>query len=233
MDDDRPVGPVEGLSVLDLSYGGIAGPIAAMLLADHGAQVTKIEPPGGDPLRQWSASGSVGTDGDPDGALFRFLHTSKRSIVADATAADGRAAIHGLVAGATLVVENWLPGSAETWGYGIDDLRAVEPRVSLLSLSPFGRGGPMSRRPANDFTMHGWSGSMSTRGTLDRPPLTAGGATGEWTTGTFGALGALTFMQQSMLSGRGEHLDVSMLEALMLTHTTYACLLYTSDAADE
>lgn len=216
-------GPYAGVRVIDLA-SGIAGGYCTKLLADVGCDIVKVEPPGGDPLRQWSASGSVGVDGDPDGALFRFLHTSKRAVIADATSDDGRAAILALVGGATLVVENWLPGSAEAWGFGIDDLRAIEPGITLLSLSHFGRGGPMSRRAANDFTMHGWSGSISTRGTLDRPPLTAGGATGEWTTGTFGALAALTFLQQSMLSGRGEHLDVSMLEALMLTHTTYAAV---------
>ena len=212
-----------GVRVIDLS-SGIAGGYCTKLLADVGCDVIKVEPPGGDPLRQWSSSGSVGTDGDPDGALFRFLHTSKRAVIADAASPAGRSAILDLIAGATLVVENWTPGTAEAWGYGIDDLRLIEPRISLLSLSAFGRGGPMSRHPANDFTMHGWSGSMSTRGTLDRPPLTVGGATGEWTTGTFGALGALTFLHQSILRGRGEHLDVSMLETLMLTHTTYAAV---------
>ena len=216
-------GPFAGVRVIDLS-SGISGGYCTKLLADVGCDVIKVEPSDGDPLRRWSASGSVGTDGDPDGALFRFLHTSKRAVIADATSAAGRSTIYDLVAGATLVVENWVPGTAEAWGYGIDDLRAIEPRISLLSLSAFGRGGPMSRRPANDFTMHGWSGSMSTRGTLDRPPLTAGGATGEWSTGTFAALGALTFLHQSMRSGRGDHLDVSMLETLMLTHTTYAAL---------
>ena len=213
--------PYQGVRVLDLS-SGIAGGYCTKLLADLGCDVIKIESPAGDPLRRWSASGSVGTDGDPDGALFRYLHTSKRSIMADARADGGRATILDLVRGAAIVVENWLPGTAEAWGYGIDDLRSVKPSIGLVSMSAFGRGGPMSQRPANEFTIQGWSGSMSTRGTVERPPLQAGGSSGEWATGTFAALGALTFLRQAMASGRGEHLDVSMLEATMLTHTTYS-----------
>jgi crotonobetainyl-CoA:carnitine CoA-transferase CaiB-like acyl-CoA transferase len=213
--------PYAGVRVIDLS-SGIAGGYCTKLLADLGCDVIKVESADGDPLRRWSASGSLGVDGDPDGALFRYLHTSKRGVIADATTAAGRATILDLIAGAAIVVENWLPGTAEALGYGIDDLRAVEPAIGLVSLSSFGRGGPMSRLAANEFTVQGWSGSISTRGTLDRPPLTAGGATGEWATGIFGALGAVTFLHQATLRGRGDHLDVSMLEALMLTHTTYA-----------
>lgn len=218
---DGSAPPLDGIRVIDLSTG-IAGGYCTKLLADLGCDVVKVESPTGDPLRRWSASGSVGLDGDADGALFRYLHTSKRSVVADATTPEGRGEILGLVRGAAIVVENWRPGVAEERGYGIDALREVSTDVSLVSMSAFGRGGPMTETTANEFTVQGWSGSISTRGTLDRPPLTAGGATGEWATGTFAALAALTFHQQSVVSGHGDHLDVSMLEALMLTHTTYA-----------
>ena len=221
MDVNEARPPYDGVRVIDLSTG-IAGGYCTKLLADLGCDVIKIESPVGDPLRNWSAAGSVGHDGDSDGALFRYLHTSKRSIIADATADAGRATILELMRGAAIAVENWLPGTAEAWGYGIDNLRAVEPAIGLVSMSAFGRGGPMSRGAATEFTIQGWSGSMSTRGTMDRPPLQAGGATGEWATGTFAALGALTFLHQAVASGRGEHLDVSMLETTMLTHTTYA-----------
>jgi crotonobetainyl-CoA:carnitine CoA-transferase CaiB-like acyl-CoA transferase len=215
--------PYTGTRVVDLSTG-IAGGYCTKLLADAGCDVVKVEPPAGDPVRTWSASGSVGTDGDPDGALFRFLHTSKRSVVADPFTDDGRARVVDLVRGATLVVESWTPGVAEAHGYGIDDLRAVAPGVTLVSLSDFGRGGPWTGRPATEFTLQGWSGSMSARGVMERPPLQAGGRTGEWITGAQAALGALTFLHQAVVSGRGDHLDVAALEAVMVTHTTYASL---------
>ena len=215
--------PYSGTRVVDLTTG-IAGGYCTKLLADSGCDVVKVEPPGGDPLRGWSASGSVGADGDPDGALFRFLHTSKRSVLADPFTDGGRAAILEIVRGAAVVVENWAPGVAEANGYGIDALRAVAPAVTLVSMSDFGRGGPWSERAATEFTLQGWSGSMSARGTMEHPPLQAGGRTGEWIAGTTAALAALTFLQQSMVAGRGDHLDVATLEAVMLTHTTYASI---------
>ncbi|MCU1390191.1 MAG: acyl-CoA transferase, partial [Ilumatobacteraceae bacterium] len=186
-----------GMRVVDLS-SGIAGGYCTKVLADVGFDVIKVEPPAGDRLRHWSASGSVGADGDSDGALFRYLNTSKRSVVADAATSRGRAAILELARDSAVVVENWQPGVAEALGLGIDDLREVAPAVSLVSMSAFGRGGPKSTLAANEFTVQGWSGSISTRGTLDRPPLTAGGATGEWATGIFAALAAVTFLQQSV-----------------------------------
>ena len=209
--------------MVDLSTG-IRGGYCTKLLADIGCDVIKVEPPDGDPMRRWSASGSHGADGDPDGALFRFLHASKRSVVADPFTDDGRARILALVKGADVVVESWAPGVAEAAGYGIDALRAVEPGVTLVSISDFGRGGPWTDRVATEFTLQGWSGSMSSRGVAERPPLQAGGRTGEWITGTLAALATLTFLQQSVISGVGDHLDVSMLEAIMVTHTTYAAL---------
>jgi crotonobetainyl-CoA:carnitine CoA-transferase CaiB-like acyl-CoA transferase len=215
--------PYTGTRVVDLSTG-IAGGYCTKLLADAGCDVVKVEPPGGDPLRQWSASGSVGADGDRDGVLFRFLHTSKRSVVADPLTADGRTAVLELVRGAAVVVESWAPGVAEAHGLGIDDLRAVSPGVTLCSLSDFGRGGPWSDRAATEFTLQGWSGSMSARGVIERAPLQAGGRTGEWITGTAAALSVLTFLQQAVVAGRGDHLDVAALEAVMVTHTTYAAL---------
>jgi len=218
-----PQPPYFGTRVVDLSTG-IAGGYCTKLLADAGCDVVKVEPPGGDALRRWSASGSVGSDGDPDGALFRFLHTSKRSVVADPFTIEGRDVVLDLVRGAAVVVESWAPGIAEANGLGIDALRTVAPGVTLVSLSDFGRGGPWSNRPATEFTLQGWSGSMSARGTMERPPLQAGGRTGEWITGATAALAALTFLQQSVVAGRGDHLDVSALEAVMLTHTTYASL---------
>jgi crotonobetainyl-CoA:carnitine CoA-transferase CaiB-like acyl-CoA transferase len=215
--------PYRGTRVVDLSTG-IAGGYCTKLLADAGCDVIKVEPPNGDPLRRWSASNSLGSDGDPDGALFRFLHTSKRSVVDDPFTDAGRATILELARYAALVVESWAPGIAEKAGYGIDALRAVSPAVSLVSISEFGRGGPWTGRAATEYTLQGWSGSMSARGVMEQPPLQVGGRTGEWITGTVAALAALTFLQQSIVVGRGDHVDVSALEAMMITHTTYAAL---------
>jgi crotonobetainyl-CoA:carnitine CoA-transferase CaiB-like acyl-CoA transferase len=109
--------PLDGVRVVDLS-SGIAGPYCTKLLADAGAEVLKIEPPdGGDPLRRWSASGCSLPAGE-DGALFRFLNTSKRSAAVDCTTAAGRAQVLALMADADLVVESLAPGAIEELGLG-------------------------------------------------------------------------------------------------------------------
>jgi crotonobetainyl-CoA:carnitine CoA-transferase CaiB-like acyl-CoA transferase len=201
--------------VLDLSTE-IAGPYATKLLADAGADVVKVEhPDGGDPLRRWTASGAPIPAGD-DGALFRFLHTSKRSLALDLGSATGRSELLRLVAGADLVVESFAPGRIEAMGLGPEALWRTNPAVSLVSISPFGRGGPWSNRPATEFTLQALCGSIASRGTPDRPPLHAGGRLGEWLTAGFTALGALTAWWRTRRSGRGEHVDVSMLEAMTI-----------------
>lgn len=192
---------LDGLRVVDLSTG-IAGPYATKLLVDAGADVIKVEPAGGDPMRRWSASHQR-LDGC-DGALFRYLNASKRSIVGD---------IHdehvlGLVAGADLLVEGGQLGDDE-----VATLRERHPGIVVASVTPFGRRGPMADSPATEFTLQAWCGSTAGRGTTDRPPLHAGGRLGEWVSGTYTAVGALG----ALLGGTGEHVDVSMLEAMAVT----------------
>jgi crotonobetainyl-CoA:carnitine CoA-transferase CaiB-like acyl-CoA transferase len=219
--------PLGDLRVLDLSTG-IAGGYCTRLLADLGADVVKLEPPGGDPLRGWSASGTPIAAGQ-SGALFRFLHTSKRSAIADLTSAPGRERALGLVPGCELVVESAGPGAIDSLGLGIDELQRVRADVSLVSISPFGRGGPLSQRAANEFTLLGWCGSMSMRGTPDGPPVAVGGRTGEWMAGLNAAVGALLALWRARRSGRGEHVDVSMLETMTTAHVNFLALAASLD----
>src|SRR5262249_54771552 len=164
--------PLDGVRVLDLS-SGIAGPYCTKLLADAGADVLKVEhPDGGDPLRHWSATGREGA-ADEDGVLFRFLNTSKRSAVVDYTTAEGCARVVALAAEADLVVESLTPGTVEALGLGPQAVWSRNERVSFVSISPFGRGGPWSQRPATEFTLQAWCGSTAARGAPDRPPIAA------------------------------------------------------------
>ena len=207
--------PLDGIRVLDLSTE-IAGPYATKLLADAGADVVKIEAPGGDPLRRWSASGAAIAAGE-DGALFRFLHTSKRSAVLDCTTEDGRSRLLALARSADLVFESFSPGVIEALGLGPEALWRANPALSLISISSFGRGGPWSDRPATEFTLQAWCGSTASRGTPDRPPIAVGGRLGEWMAASFAAFAALAALEQSRGSGQGEHVDLSVLEAMCLT----------------
>ncbi|MGH7822347.1 MAG: CoA transferase, partial [Candidatus Binatia bacterium] len=126
------------LRVLELP-SGIAGSYCAKLLADAGAEVVKIEGPDGDPLRRWSASGAdLGGD---DGALFRFLNTSKRSVVADLSSGE----VEDLLAGADVLVE--------TGAVDPRRLAGRHPRLMIVSITRFGRTGPWAGRPATEFTL--------------------------------------------------------------------------------
>jgi crotonobetainyl-CoA:carnitine CoA-transferase CaiB-like acyl-CoA transferase len=195
--------------VLDFSTG-IAGAYASKLFADAGADVVKVEARGGDPLRRWSATGAA--LGGDDGALFRFLHHSKRSVVG----APRDAAIDALVAGADLVVEGFASDAAARL-----DWRARDAALVVLSITPFGRGGPYDDRPASELTLQAESGSISTRGLRGREPFQAGGRIGEWVGGTFAAVAALAAVQRARATGRGEHVDFSLCECLNAAASNY------------
>jgi crotonobetainyl-CoA:carnitine CoA-transferase CaiB-like acyl-CoA transferase len=211
-----PPAPLDGLRVLDLS-SEIAGPYCTKLLADAGADVLKVEhPDGGDPLRRWSATDRALGDGEP-GVLFRFLNTSKRSAAIDYTTAAGRAQVLDLAAGADIVVDSFVPGRLESLGLDPPALWSRQPRLTWVSISAFGRGGPWSERAATEFTLQALCGSTAARGTLDRPPIAAGGRLGEWLGGTYAAVAALTAWHGARRDGRGEHVDLSLLEVMALT----------------
>jgi crotonobetainyl-CoA:carnitine CoA-transferase CaiB-like acyl-CoA transferase len=213
---------VRGLSdlrVIDFSTG-IAGPYCTKMLADAGADVIKVEPPQGDPLRSWTATGSP-LDGR-DGALFRFLNTSKRSVVGSATDPSIRA----LVGGADLVVES--PGidagSADPAPLPEDLLDRADGLV-VLSITPFGRCGPYAGRPWTEFTLQAESGSLGRRGLPTQPPVQAGGRITDWVGGTFAAVAALAAVQRSRRSGHGELIDFSLHECLTIAGNSYADLM--------
>ena len=204
--------PLAGLRVVEVATE-IAGPYAGKLLADAGADVVKVEhPAGGDPLRRWSASQTPIAPGT-DGPLFRFLNSSKRSRTIDWATRAGRRDLLDLAAGADLVVESIGPEA----GLDAAALGARAPAVSLVSVSWFGRGGPWCDRPATEFTLQAWAGSTALRGTVDRPPLAAGGRLGEWLGGAYAALGGLTAVLAARAGGRGDHVDVSLLEVVHLS----------------
>ena len=185
-------GPVlDGLRVLDRSTG-IAGPYCTKLLADAGADVVKVERAAGDPLR------ARGT-----GALFEFLNASKRAVVDDAA----------LVASAHLMICDEPPSD--------DELRRARPDLVVVTITPFGRNGPWFGRPWTEFTLQAACGSTGNRGLPERPPLAAGGRIGEWVAGTYAALAALAARREARRSGRGEDVDVAVLDCMAVTMTTY------------
>jgi crotonobetainyl-CoA:carnitine CoA-transferase CaiB-like acyl-CoA transferase len=213
--------PLADHVVVDLS-SGIAGAYATKLLADGGALVTKVEAPEGDALRRWSASGAAIPAGT-DGALFTFLSSSKRSSVADPDDEAAIARVHGMLARADVVV--WTPGSRLTTHPELspDAIRRRAPHLTLTAITPFGLEGPWSDRPSTEFTLQAWSGGIVGlgRGAPDRPPVCVGGQIGEWLTGTQAAIATLASRARARLDGRGELVDVSMLETLVVSLTYF------------
>ncbi len=204
-----------GVRVVDLTTQ-IAGPYCTKLLADAGADVIKVEPQGGDPLRSWSATRGH-LEGET-GALFRFLNASKRSVVGEATDPH----VEALLAEADLLVEDGGVGS----DLDREALRARYPRLVILSLSPYGLTGPYAERPSSEFTLQAESGSTGGRGVPGREPYSAGGRLTEWVAGTFSSAAALAAVRSAQRNGRGEHIDFSLHEGMTHAATIYLDLIY-------
>lgn len=198
-------GPLAGLSVVELA-NEISGPYAAKLFVDLGAEVTKIEHPGGDPLRRWGPFPGGVTDPQRCG-LFDYLNTGKDCAT--------MAAARDVIAGAHVLVENFPPGTLEGWGLDVDTLGRLNPNLVLLRISDFGQSGPWRDRPASPLTLQAASGWVSARDP-DRPPVGVGGRIAEYVAGAYGALGALSALRLAP-AGRVRQVDVSQLEALIST----------------
>ncbi len=213
--------PLAGYTVVDLSTG-IAGAYCTKLLADGGAHVVKVEPPEGDPLRSWSASGAVTPSGG-DGALFSFLAGPKRSVVADPGIDDDVELVDRLLAAADAVV--WSRGSAvaERSEFAPAAVHRRHPHLTVMSITPFGLEGPWHDRAATEFTLQAWSGGIVGlgRGEPDRAPVFVGGQVGEYLAGVYASAAVLASHYGRTGGGPGELLDLSMLETEILCLTYY------------
>jgi crotonobetainyl-CoA:carnitine CoA-transferase CaiB-like acyl-CoA transferase len=211
--------PLSGLRVIDLSTW-IGGAYCTKLLADGGAEVVKVEPPDGDPLRRWSASGAA-IGPDTDGALFNFLNASKQSVVIDGERAEGLAALEALLASADAVV--WSRGSpvAEHPTLLPHEILGRHRHLIVTSITPFGLEGPWRDKAATEFTLQAWSGAIVglARGRPDRAPVFVGGQIGEWLSGLYAGIGTLAARRRN--EPDGELVDVSMLETLAMCLTYY------------
>ena len=203
MDEPSLAYPLDDVQVLDLSTG-IAGAYCAKLLADAGADVLKIEPVEGDPLRRHHV-------GERAGLLYAFLHTSTRSAVLT----DDE--IRALYAAFDLVIDSSAPGALEARGLGYAALADANPGATLITITPFGHTGPWADRAATEFTLLAAGGSTATRGLPGRPLVNGGGRIGEWMGGVNAAVAAAAALRRARFTGRGDHIDLSLLEAVTPT----------------
>jgi crotonobetainyl-CoA:carnitine CoA-transferase CaiB-like acyl-CoA transferase len=201
--------PLTELRVLEIS-DRIAGAYCGKLLTDAGADVVKVEPVTGDPLRRFIATGAVPPKGT-DGPLFSYLNSGKRSVTAASDELLARADV--------VIITATRPSAIER---GVDPQRLLEasPRCVLVTVSDFGWTGPWSERAATEFTLQAWSGLTGFRGDPAGPPISIGGELGEYMGGACAAYGALALSRRVRRGGPGGHLDMSMLEAITLMQSS-------------
>jgi len=203
--------PLSHLVMLDLTHM-LSGPFATMVLADLGVRTIKVEPPGkGEATRRLLAdSADYAVDGM--GAYFLTLGRNKESICLDLKADEGREVFYALAEKADIVFDNFSPGVTERLGIGHETLAARNPRIVTCSVTGFGQTGPGRDRTAFDMVAQGMGGGMSITGTEESGPMRAGIPIGDLGGGMFGIIGVLTALIERDRTGRGRHVDISMLD---------------------
>ena len=200
------------LRVVDLSVGvfeGLAGAFCAKMFADFGADVVKVESPGGDPARKLGPFPHDNPDIDT-GGMFRYLNTNKRGVTVDFDSPEGQAQLRDLCTTADVVVGTGLK-PAPTPAY--EDLAETNPGVVLVSITPFGQTGPWRDYQSTDLVTYAASGQSYVNGSPDREPLKEPGDESCFQAGACAFLGAMTALAHRDLTGKGQHVDVSMQEA--------------------
>jgi formyl-CoA transferase len=212
-------GPLSHLVVLDLSRV-LAGPWCTQLLADLGAEVIKIEKPGsGDDTRSWGPPFLKDTQGRDTGEAAYYLacNRGKKSVAVDFTQSEGQAIVRELARGADIVVENFKLGGLAKYGLDYAKLATVNPRLVYCSITGFGQTGPYAERAGYDFIIQGMGGFMSVTGERDDlpggGPQKAGIAISDLMTGMYACTAILAAIAQRELSGAGQYIDVSLLDA--------------------
>jgi crotonobetainyl-CoA:carnitine CoA-transferase CaiB-like acyl-CoA transferase len=201
---------LEDIRVLELTQV-MAGPFCGQVLADMGADVIKVEPPGGDSTRR-SLGFRMGGD---DTAAFLAVNRNKRSLTLDLKDAAHRAAFHRLARHADVVLENNRPGVAARLGVDYETLRELNPRLVYASISGFGQTGPYSQRPGYDLIAQGLAGVMSVTGEPDGNPVKCGIPIGDLSAGLFGAVGILSALHARERTGVGQYVDTSLFEGAL------------------
>ena len=208
-----PAGLLSGLRVLDLG-SGVSGPWCAKILADYGAEVIKVEPPGsGDAARRMGPF--AGDDPDPEKSLtFLYLNTNKKGVTLDPSTATGRKLLDRLLADADVLVENNPPAQAKELGLDYQSLAAVNPQLVVTSITPFGQTGPYRDFQATDIVTYALSGLMYHTGDSDREPLRNVLDQSFYVAGANAAAATQVALFARLSSGEGQHVDVSTAECL-------------------
>jgi formyl-CoA transferase/CoA:oxalate CoA-transferase len=207
--------PLEGIKVLDLSHA-LAGPFCSTMLADYGAEVIKIEPPGlGDIARAW---GTPLPGGETD--YFVSLHRNKKGMVLDLKHPQGKETFLRMVERCDVVLENYRAGALARLGLGYETARLRNPGIVYCSISGFGQDGPYRSRPALDLILQAESGMISVTGEADGHGARAGVSIADLTAGMNAAFGIMLALRAKEKSGIGQAIDVSMMEGQLALLST-------------
>ncbi|MCS6840040.1 MAG: CoA transferase [Roseiflexus sp.] len=210
MTSQRPPRPLDDIRVLELG-AFLAGPFCGQLLADFGAEVIKVEPPGkGDPMREWGRHRYRGR-----ALWWPVLARNKKSVTIDLRTAEGQALVKRLVPHVDMVLENFRPGTLEAWGLGWEELRALNPALIMIRVSGFGQTGPYRDKAGFGSIGEAMGGIRAITGFPDRPPSRIGISIGDSLAATFAALGALVALHQRQRSGQGQIVDIGIYEGVL------------------
>jgi crotonobetainyl-CoA:carnitine CoA-transferase CaiB-like acyl-CoA transferase len=209
MSESRWAGPLQGIRVLDFTRV-LAGPAAALALADLGAEVLKVEPPGtGDETRVFPPFR------DEVSHYFLSVNRGKKSIVVDLKTEAGVALVKDLAAQCDILIENYRPGVMDRLGLGYAALSATNPRLIYCAISGFGMTGPLRDRPSFDIVLQALSGALSVNGEPGRAPTKLGIPLGDLVGGINGPIGILAALYERSVTGRGRLLDVSLFDGMI------------------
>jgi crotonobetainyl-CoA:carnitine CoA-transferase CaiB-like acyl-CoA transferase len=203
-DAGKGAGALKGIRVIDLSRV-LGGPLAGQMLADHGADVIKIEPPQGDETREWGPP----FQGDAS-AYFLNVNRNKRALSLDLACAEGRAVLLRLLETADVLIENFKPGTMEKWGLGFSTLSERFPRLIHASVTGFGKDGPFGGYPGYDLMAQAWTGLVSVNGSPESGPLRIGMPVIDMMTGANAVIGIAMSLFERERSGKGQHVDLTL-----------------------
>lgn len=219
-------GPLSHIRVLDLSRV-LAGPWAGLTLADMGADVIKVERPGkGDDTRSWGPPYLKNEDGSDssEAAYYLGANRGKKSITIDISKAEGQKIIRQLAAKSDILLENYMVGTLSRYGLGYEDLKTVNPGLIYCSITGFGQTGPYSHKAGYDFIIQGLAGLMSITGECEAlpggGPQKVGIPVADLFTGVYSTVAVLAALAERSVSGRGQHIDMALLDVLVSTMGT-------------
>lgn len=202
-------GPLQGIRVLDFTRV-LAGPAASLALADLGAEVIKIEPPGaGDETRTFPPIR------DGESHYYLSVNRGKKSIVIDLKSPEGVALAKDLAAQCDVVVENYRPGVMDRLGLGYTVLSTINPRLIYCAISGYGQTGPLRDRPSFDIVLQAMSGALSVNGEPGQPPTKLGIPLGDLVGGINGPTAILAALHERHTTGRGRHIDISLMDGMI------------------